>query len=436
MRWRWAALCVGLGWAGAGCQKTAETGESAAASPVASMSRADALALVPDPANLLAAVDVTALVRSGTLGGHLDQLSAAKPLEPLTACGFAPSRVRYVVFGGGTTADAGFVAVLSSPDVTDTMLECVAKQDPAADLRTEHGRTVLAHETGKLYAVAPGVLAFAAPAYQSALEARLEGRGVAAAEGTLQAALAGANLDADVILAMRPDAAFAQETPGLRSIAAEADLSSGLAVTLVSRFDDAALAQRVAQAVDPEGWRVAARNLGVSSGFVDTLKVDVEDTTATGRVQLTADELQQLSAVVAKALREELDLDTSAPTQGLDESDEDFLLDYTLERQVDAMSKGWDTDTYDRCMAKFVPELDSRIRQAYCRCVEHDMLVESSSASIATEDCGLMLQPIVLRSGGMDMCKSIHGADTCACLQGTRKTSRAAYELASARCLE
>ncbi len=447
MRISLALAWLGLLAAAVGCRKTTTVADDQP--PVEEVarttSRAGALGLIPDGVNFLASADMKSLMESELFSREVDLLRSLDigPLEPLARCGVDFGGLTYVLLAGDTNTESNFVAIVSSPDLGAHTLECLADKGPGS-VRVERGRSVATDpETqAKVYAISPGVLAMAAPGLQEALEARLDGQGQTAIAGSMREAVEFTDLDADIAFALASDEDLARDTPGFLALAAEATVADGLAVEFVSIFESPELAERLAAAVDLSIWKTVADDIGVSATVVDSVRIDVRGSVATLRVHATEDEVRSITDVVGKALREDLprrDSDQD-PRAGTSQRQEELDAQFLKRRAARYRSMWSDGDRqreyHERCLSKFVPELDAGIRETYCLCVARDMSAHGSDAAEAVEDCGIALYPIILRSAGVKECEALHGERACSCWVEARETSAALYLRASHACLD
>ncbi len=429
-------------WAAAsstfGCRK-----EDAATEPdgAQKLSRADAALLLPAGVNFYATANVQALVESQPLRRQLALVESMEPFGPWLGCGLELEHLEYLILGGQTDAERSYVAILSSPQLGAPTLDCFARtSEVGGEVEEEGGLRVLQDETSgfKAYVVADGVLAFASPQLQSDFETRLRGGGEPATTGALGAAVDRIDADADLAFALVSDRDLARDAPGLVSIALDARVGDGFAGRLVSEVEDPAMADRLAKAVDLEVWRDTLEDAAIPSSIVDSVEVAVEGKVASLELRMSPEEFRGTIDVLARVAREELemaqatDVEPTPAGRPLGDADAEFLKQLSAAYRADWADSDLRADLTKRCLGKFVPELDERIREAYCLCVADGL----EDVGDAAQDCSMTLFPIIYRVSGVEECEVIHGARACKCWTDTRQTSASRYLRASEACLE
>lgn len=428
-------------WASVSLTSGCRTQVAATEADAQKLSRADAARLLPASVNFYATANLQAVVQSQPLRRQLALVESMEPFGPWLGCGVELEHLEYLILGGQTDAERSYVAILSSPQLGAPTLDCFAgTSEVAGTVEEEGGRRVLLDETSgfKAYVVAPGVLAFASPQLQSDFETRLSGGGEPATMGALGVAVDRIDADTDLALALVSDRDLARDAPGLASIALDARIGEGFAARLVSAFEDPAVADRVAKAVDLEVWRDSLEDAGIPSSIVDSVEVEVDGKVASLELRMSPEEFQGTIDVLARVAREELDMSQAAqvePTPGgrpLDDVDAEFLKELSAAYRAEWADGDLRADLTKRCLGKFVPELDERIREAYCLCVADGL----EDVGDAAEDCTMTLFPIIYRVSGLEECEMIHGARACQCWADARETSASRYLRASEACLD
>jgi hypothetical protein len=275
---------------------------------------ADAAKLVPDGAQMIAGINVKALMSSKLYTDNKEMFEqdeeAKEAMEAMKACNLDPANLDSAVIGGDDKEH--FVAVISGEGIgVEANLQCMGdkiKEKTGEDawvIEDKDGKKVLNIDGGEAFGhlVNDKMLAVAHKDWDAKLLELIDGKGTAAVDGSLKEWYGKAPKDKHVWFAAQTPA----EAAGELGPAGEAkgawgglDLSSGLAIEVGAAFENADKATAVADEAQ-KGFDEAkgmAGMLGIPQTVVDTVKIEAKDTDLNVSASATQEELDQISSTL------------------------------------------------------------------------------------------------------------------------------------------
>jgi hypothetical protein len=275
---------------------------------------AEAAKLIPDGAQMIAGINIKALMTSKVYTDNKEMLEqedeAKETLAAMKECNLDPEKLDSAVIGADDKEH--FVAVITGEGIgVEENLNCIAgkiKEKSGKDpwvIEDKDGKKVLNIDDGDAFGhiVDDKTLAVADKEWDAKLVERLDGKGVAAVDGSLKDWYGKAPKDKHLwFAASTPAEAAADLGPAGEAKGAWGgmDLSSGMALEIGASFETAEKATEVA-AEAQKGFdevKGMAGMVGVPQTVVDSVKIEAKDADLTVTAAATQEDLDQISSTL------------------------------------------------------------------------------------------------------------------------------------------
>lgn len=275
---------------------------------------ADAAKLIPDGAQMIAGINVKALMTSKLYTDNKEMFEkeeeAKEALAAMKECNLDPEKLDSAVIGGDDKEH--FVAVITGEGIgVEANLQCMGDKikektgEDAWTIEDKDGKKVLNIDGGEAFGhlVSDKMLAVADKEWDAKLLELLDGKGTAAVDGSLKDFYAKAPKDKHIWFAAQTPADAASDLgPAGEAKGAWGgiDLSSGLALEVGAAFENAEKATAVAGEAQ-KGFDEAkgmAGMIGIPQTVVDTVKIEAKDADLNVSASATQEELDQISSTL------------------------------------------------------------------------------------------------------------------------------------------
>jgi hypothetical protein len=274
----------------------------------------EAAKLIPDGAQMMAGINVKAVMASKLYTDNKEVFEkdeeAKEAMAAMKECNLDPATLESALVGADDKEH--FVAVLSGAGIgVEANLQCMADKikeksgEEAWKIEEKDGKKVVTIDGGEVigHMVNDSTLALAHKEWNAALVERIDGKGVAAIDGSLKDWYGKAPKDKHIWFAGATPANAAGELgPAGEAKGAWGglDLSDGLSLEVAAAFENAEKATAVA-AEAQKGFdevKGMAGMIGVPQTVVDSVKIEAKDADLNVSAKATQADLDQISATI------------------------------------------------------------------------------------------------------------------------------------------
>lgn len=275
---------------------------------------AEAAKLIPDGAQMMAGINVKALMTSTLYTENKEMMEqdedAKEALAAMKECNLDPEKLDSAVIGADDKEH--FVAVITGEGIgVEANLQCIGdkiKEKSGEDawvIEDKDGKKILNIDGGDAFGhmVSDKMLAIADKEWDAKLVERIDGKGTAAVDGSLKDWYGKAPKDKHLwFAAVTPEAAKGDLGPAGEAKGAWGgmDLSDGLAIEVAAAFENAEKATSVAEEAQKgfDEVKGMAGMIGIPSTVVDSVKIEAKDTDLTVSAKATKEELDQINSTL------------------------------------------------------------------------------------------------------------------------------------------
>lgn len=281
----------------------------------------DALAYIPDGANVVFGLDAATVATSEPINDILERWNTPihdhtnEVLAAADACNVPMSTWDYAFVAGEADLDGDVILVVSAigvgkKDTLDCIGRILVEESPQArfDVGEEDGRVVVSagDENQKVYALSDDVVALVSANWQGAFKDRLEGEGKAALDGSLKDVMASIDRSQHMYFGAVANAAMRREfTEPLKHVTITVDLSEGLSIAALAEFADIDTATALAEQYTVMFEQLKgflAKSLDLPWSVLDSVKIEAKGASVVFSVSATGDDVEPASKSIATLL--------------------------------------------------------------------------------------------------------------------------------------
>lgn len=244
---------------------------------------AEALALVPDGADILIGIDARRVAHSELGGMVLDMFDQElrDVVEGASACAVGRDAWRLAVVGSVNTDPNATALLLSATNLGDEptfrcLVDQINTRAPNAGLTVEvtDGRVVAKGSDQSLTAVSTDLVAIVGSGWTEAFDQRLVGEGIPAVDGSLREPIGLVDTSTELFFVAKGPGG--QGPSGFDSITGTLSLSNGLGYSVLFYFADPAAAEQNTAAFQDQfnALKGMAGMFGIPQAAVDRVQID------------------------------------------------------------------------------------------------------------------------------------------------------------------
>lgn len=278
--------------------------------PGGSAAMAEALALVPDGADILIGIDARRVAHSEFGGMVLDVFDEElrDVVEGASACAVGRDAWRLAVVGSVNTDPNSIALLLSATNLGDEptfrcLVDQINARAPNAGLTVEvaNGRVVAKGSDQTLTAVSTDLVAVVGTGWTEAFEQRLVGAGVPAIDGSLREPIGLVDTSTELFLVARGPGG--QGPTAFDSVTGTLSLSNGLGYSVFFYFSDPTAAEQSTQAFRDQfnSIKGMASVFGIPQAAVDRVQIDSQGRAVHVRGFVTLPEFEGVVEQVRKS---------------------------------------------------------------------------------------------------------------------------------------